>query len=256
MTTTPAYMNGRKKWSRPQAMVWCDETPSVDTDGNFIPVGYELGTDPADISETNLQSLRTIYGVQPSFLILSDHNRSQIGITNERIEQRQRMANGTMRSFFIADKLTIDTSWTMLPSRSFKNYPNFNDPSQTSGSSGKPSLITSKEVDHDNDSETPPETRSIPAYGSLYEADQQYTADGGAGGGEMLDWYENHTGPFWVLLSYDKYANFGSDEDARQKLSKYSQAIQMYISNFNYSIVKRGGNNFDMWDVSVTLEEV
>jgi hypothetical protein len=58
------------------------------------------------------------------------------------------------------------------------------------------------------------------------------------------------------LLSYDKYANFGSDEDARQKLSKYSQAIQMYISNFNYSIVKRGGNNFDMWDVSVTLEEV
>ena len=251
MTTTKEYMDGRKKWSRPQAMVWCDEDPSLDADGNFIPVGYEIGSNITNIPGASLQ---------PSFLITSDHNRSQISITNERIEQRQRMANGTMRSFFIADKLSIDTSWSMLPSRSFKNYPNFNNQdtnsSTTIDSSGNPTLITSKEVDHDNDPETPLQPRVIPAYGSLYEADQQYTADGGAGGGEMLDWYENHTGPFWVLLSYDKYANFGSDNAARQKLGKYSQAIQMYISNFNYSIVKRGGNNFDMWDVSVTLEEV
>jgi hypothetical protein len=251
-TTTKEYMSGRKKWSRPQAMVWCDEAPTLDIDGNFIPVGYELGSDPADISIQNLER---------SFLILSDHNRSQIGIANERIEQRQRMANGTMRSFFIADKLIIDTSWSMLPSRSFKNYPNFNnqdtDPSSSIDNSGKANLlVASKSVDRDNDSETPNTSVNISAYGSLYETDQQYTADGGAGGGEMLDWYENHTGPFWVLLSYDKYANFGSDNAARQKLGKYSQAIQMYISNFNYSIVKRGGNNFDMWDVSVTLEEV
>jgi hypothetical protein len=153
----------------------------------------------------------------------------------------------------------------MLPSRSFKNYPNFDNKntstSPTVDTSGKPSLITSKLVDHDKDSETPLQPRIIPAYGSLYEADQQYTADGGAGGGEMLDWYENHTGPFWVLLSYDKYANFdkdtdGTDNGARQKLAQYSDARQMYISNFNYSIIKRGRNNFDMWNVSVTLEEV
>lgn len=252
MTTTPAYMLGRKKWARPQAMVWCDEAPVVDIDGNFIPVGYEIGSDITNISGASSQ---------PSFIILSDHNRSQIGMTNERIEQRQRMANGTMRSFFIADKLSIDTSWSMLPSRSFKNYPNFNNedtnPSSSIDTSGKANLlVTSKSVDRDNDSETPNTSVNISAYGSLYETDQQYTADGGAGGGEMLDWYESHTGPFWVLLSYDKYANFGSDNAARQKLGKYSQAIQMYISNFNYSIVKRGGNNFDMWDVSVTLEEV
>jgi hypothetical protein len=251
-TTSKEYMSGRKKWSRPQAMVWCDEMPTLDIDGNFIPVGYELGSDPTDISEEDLER---------SFLILSDHNRSQIGITNERIEQRQRMANGTMRSFFIADKLTIDTSWSMLPSRSFKNYPNFKNedtnPSQSIDTSGDATLlINTKSVDRDNDPETPNTLVNINAYGSLYEKDQQYTADGGAGGGEMLDWYENHTGPFWVLLSYDKYANFGNDNAARQKLAKYSQAIQMYISNFNYSIVKRGGNNFDMWDVSVTLEEV
>jgi hypothetical protein len=77
----------------------------------------------------------------------------------------------------------------------------------------------------------------------------------------MLEWYENHKGPFWVLLSYDKYANFDNgtvdgNNLARQKLDQYSQAIQMYISNFNYSVIKRGASNFDMWDVSVSLEEV
>jgi hypothetical protein len=251
MTVTPEYMTGRKKWSRPQAMVWCDEEPSLDVNGKFIPKGYEVGSNTEDFSEEELAQ---------SFLILSDHNRSQINMTNERIEQRQRMANGTMRSFFIADKITVDTSWSMLPSRSFKNYPNFDNENTSSNptvdTSGKPSLITSKLVDHDKDSDTPLQPRIIPAYGSLYEKDQQYTADGGAGGGEMLDWYENHTGPFWVLLSYDKYANFGTGDDARQKLGQYSDARQMYISNFNYSIVKRGRNNFDMWNVSVTLEEV
>lgn len=251
MTATSEYMDGRRKWTRPQAMVWCDEEPRLDEDGKFVPVGYEVGSDLSEI-ET---------GLDQSFLILSDHNRSQIGITNERIEQRQRMANGTMRSFFIADKLTIDTSWSMLPSRSFKNYPNFNnkdtDSSSAVDSSGKANLlIASKNVDRDNDTETPNTPVNISAYGSLYEADQQYTADGGAGGGEMLDWYENHTGPFWVLLSYDKYNNFGTNNAARQKLGQYSDARQMFISNFNYSIIKRGRNNFDMWDISVTLEEV
>jgi hypothetical protein len=57
-------------------------------------------------------------------------------------------------------------------------------------------------------------------------------------------------------LSYDKYSEFGDDNGARGHLSEYSQALQMYIADFNYSIVKRGATNFDMWDVSVTLEEV
>jgi hypothetical protein len=242
MTTTTEYMSGRKKWSRPQAMVWCDEEPRLDENGKFVPVGYEVGADLSNI-ETNLNQ---------SFLILSDHNRSQIGMTNERIEQRQRMANGTMRSFFIADKLSIDTSWSMLPSRSFKDYPNFNNGDTDSG---KPQLFAKTYAN--------PEGAEVPAVpsGSKLYAQEQYTADGGAGGGEMLDWYENHTGPFWVLLSYDKYANFSDgtvtgNNAARQKLGQYSDARQMFISNFNYSIIKRGRNNFDMWDISVTLEEV
>ena len=29
----------------------------------------------------------------------------------------------------------------------------------------------------------------------------------------------------------------------------------MFISNFDYTIEKRGGNTYDMWNVSITLEE-
>jgi hypothetical protein len=126
----------------------------------------------------------------------------------------------------------------MLPSRGFEVVPNFTQ------EFGKPQILT-------------PADKGKP-FPDTYFADksQQYTADGGAGGGEMLDWYENHTGPFWVLLSYDKYNNFGDNNAARTRLAEYADARQMYISSFTYSIVKRGGDNFDMWDVSVTLEEV
>jgi hypothetical protein len=248
MTTTPEYMDGRKTWFRPQAMVWCEEMPTVDANGKFIPVGYEIGSDTTDIPGANLQ---------PSFMIISDHNRSAIDITNERIEQRQRMANGTMRSFFIADKLSISTSWSMLPSRSFKDYPGFNNENTSEAenvdTSGKPQLMAQPYAGG-------PEVPAVPSGSKLYPQ-EQYTADGGAGGGEMLDWYENHTGPFWVLLSYDKYANFSDgtitgNNAARQKLGQYSEARQMFISSFSHSVVKRGRNNFDMWDISVTLEEV
>jgi hypothetical protein len=51
-------------------------------------------------------------------VILSDAGRQPLSVTNERIEYRTRMANGTMRSKFIADKKTFSTSWEMLPSRS------------------------------------------------------------------------------------------------------------------------------------------
>jgi hypothetical protein len=47
---------------------------------------------------------------------ISEHNRSQFDISNERIEKQQRMANGTLRKFFVADKKTFTLSWDMLPS--------------------------------------------------------------------------------------------------------------------------------------------
>jgi hypothetical protein len=49
---------------------------------------------------------------------LSDHNRQPVSIQTNRIEKQQRMANGTLRKFFIADKKTINVNWNMLPSLS------------------------------------------------------------------------------------------------------------------------------------------
>jgi hypothetical protein len=63
-----------------------------------------------------------------------------------------------------------------------------------------------------------------------------YTSDGGAGGNEILDWYENHKGSFWVYLAYDKYTNFGHEDAAFQNMGNYNQVIEMYISNFSYSV--------------------
>jgi len=232
-TVTPGYISGRKTWARPQAMLWSEEAPTI-SGGKLIPVGFEVGS--------------IVEGTPDSyFLILSDHNRSPIDFSNERIEQRQRMANGTMRSYFIADKLRLSLSWNMLPSRGFDVIPNFD---QTLG---KPLRATSNTEPYIL---TPADKNSPDPFTYFAHKSKQFTADGGAGGGEMLDWYESHKGPFWVLLSYDKYNNFGENNAARNHLSEYSQAVQMYISDFSYSVVKRGGDSYDMWDVSVTLEEV
>lgn len=46
---------------------------------------------------------------------ISDHNRSALSISVERIEEATRMANGTMRKFIVADKRTFSTDWTDLP---------------------------------------------------------------------------------------------------------------------------------------------
>jgi hypothetical protein len=83
----------------------------------------------------------------------------------------------------------------------------------------------------------------------------EFTADGGAGGVELLDWYETHTGPFWMFLAYDKYSNFEKDNTGFGHLAQYNQVVEVYISDFSYSVVKRGGDNHDLWNISVSLEE-
>lgn len=221
--TSSAYMIGRQKYSRPQAMLWSENSGTL-SNGIYIPTGYEINSDKTGITSND------------DFLILSDHNRGEINMTTQRIEQRKRMANGTMRSYHIADKMQMSVSWQSLPSRSHSVYPAFN---QTTGISPYDNVYTYND---------PVTEETINA--------TEYTADGGAGGVEMLDWYENHTGPFWVFLAYDKYNNFSNTNEGRSHLAQYNQVMQMYITNFDYSIVKRGGNNHDLWNVNVSLEEV
>ena len=200
------YIRGR--WAlnglrmRPQAVMWADNFGSLST------------------SASSTLQLAVPDGVENSnFIILSDDNRSELSFACERIENRQRMINGSMRSYHVADKLKISWSWDMLPSRSFSNAPSFS-------SSGVQSV----------------------------NGLQDYTTDMGAGGGDILEWYENHKGSFWMYLAYDKYNNF--ENDKYDYLAQYNELIQVYFASFDYNVVKRGGTNFDFWNISLSLEEV
>ena len=211
---TAAYLTGRRRYQRPQALLW-SENPGTLQDGLYVPTGYEIGADvPEEADEALLDQ----------FIVLSDDNRGELQFNPTRIEQRQRTINGRMRSYHIADKLSMSVSWNNLPSRGFYLPPNF-DP--TTGASPYKNI-----------------------------SNQENTSDGGAGGVELLDWYENHKGPFWMFLAYDKYTNFGKDDGAYTHLPQYNQIMEVYFADFNYTVVKRGGSNFDFWNISVTLEEV
>jgi hypothetical protein len=219
------YMQGRKQYGRPQAILWANNPgtivtgpnnteglndPNLAVEGNYyVPLGYEVNS----------------AGYVPGgdeFIILTDDNRKDIGITPERIETRQRTVNGRMRSYHVADKLKISISWDMIPSRAFSTVPLFN--ASTGNESTSTTIV-------------------------------KHTSDGGAAGAEMSDWYDRYTGSFWVYLAYDKYTSFGKDAEAYQNLPKYNQIVEVYFSSFNHSVIKRGPD-FDFWNVSVELEEV
>ena len=218
--STTNYMSGRKKYSRPQAMLFADN-PGTKVNGFYIPDGVEIGA---------LEGLEATNG---EFLILSDDNRSPIEFKQVRIEKRERMINGRMRSYHIADKLQIVTSYDNLPSRAYDTKANFN-------SDGDANMLATI-------------ARPNPL---------EFTTDGGAGGVELLDWYEKHNGSFWVYLSYDKYTNFEDDiltedvDDRFNNLNKYNEIIEVFFSDFSYTVKQRSGLNFDFWNVSFTLDEV
>lgn len=163
------------------------------------------------------------------FIILSDHNRSSAQFSIERIGARKRMINGKMRGYHVADKLSLTLSWEDLPSRAFSDKFGYS------------------------------------VYSSESNADghiKKFTADGGAGGMEMLDWYNSRVGSMWVFTSFDGIANRGVPDHVSSQ--GYGRIYEMFISNFDYEVNKRsrgwnsGGNVYthDLWNVSMTLEEV
>ena len=93
---TSSYLTGRKRYQRPQGVLWSNN-PGTLTGGLYVPNGYEVGADTEETDPTLLNQ----------FIILSDHNRSELSFTPQRIEQRQRTINGRMRSYHIADKMQI-----------------------------------------------------------------------------------------------------------------------------------------------------
>lgn len=48
---------------------------------------------------------------------ISDHGRSPLSITVERIESKQRMADGTLRRYVVSKKRTFSCSWDNFPDK-------------------------------------------------------------------------------------------------------------------------------------------
>jgi len=147
------YIINRKVYQRPQGLC-LSENPGRIESGMLVPDGQEFS----------------------DFLVLSDHNRGEIDIAPERIGVKKRAINGRMRSQWIADKVTVSTSWNKLPSRAWPSG-----------------------VQLDNGVNTAP----------YYD---RYTVDGGAGANELVEWYKGHQGSFWVYLAYDRYPLVGEDK--------------------------------------------
>lgn len=223
-----SYILGRKQYARPQAMLFSNN-PGFVVDGKRYPEGDEF-TD---------------------FIILSDDNRGSIQVNNQRIERRERTVNGRMRSYHIADKLRFTTEWTNLPSRAFDVIPEFETASPSEGTeqefaTGKiTNLVTSIEIEGSE--------RPVKSSGSPLFRDQQFTSDAGAGGADMLEWYKNNQGSFWLFLSYDNHYNLNNE---RNRLKEYSEVVEVFFELFDYTIERRGGNNHDFWNVNITLDEV
>ena len=205
-----AYMSGRKKYTRPQAIIFSNNSGGISPEG--VP---------------------RIDGIEgEDFIVLSDHNRSDISFNTNRLENRKRMVNGHMRSYHIADKVNLSFSYNLLPSRSFSG------------------------------------DQSFSASGQYVNNLVEYTADGGAGGAELLEWYDTNPGSFYVFISYDKPQSFPVDPENPEenysnldkyyynKLDKYSDELEVFFSDFSYNVVKRGQTNHDLWDISISLEEV
>lgn len=170
------------------------------------------------------------------FVILSDHNRSSAPFQTERIGVNKRMINGRMRSYHVADKLSISLSWDDLPSRAY-------------------SILNGYET-------WSGQQKALAMSNPVADPITKFTADGGAGGVEMLKWWQEHYGSFWVFFSFDGVPVTLSNSTV---FNGYSRVYEMQITDFDYEISKRsrgiaaaGGGlyHLDFWNVSLSLEEV
>ncbi len=173
------------------------------------------------------------------YIFVSDHGRSTAQFSVNRIGSQKRMINGNLRGYHTADKLVVPLSWEDLPSRAYSDKAGY----------------------------------------QAYKANnrvKQYTADGGCGGMELLDWYNKHPGSMWAFFSMDAIPSIAVPDHVSNQ--GYARIHEVIIKDFSYDVKKRsqgwieyeniydgggvltGRNEFrygyDTWDVSMTLEEV
>jgi hypothetical protein len=176
-----------KRWLRPSIMAFSENLPTYDSE------------DEAFVAD---------------FKYLTDDNRSPLSVGFERIEFKDRMINGRMRSYHVADKKIFTVSWDLIPSRSID-----------------------------------PDIKNLDFISEKFYQEQTLTNENFLSADEMLEWYEENTGEFYLILSYDKQHVFGNDY---RKISALCDIVPVFFDEFSYSVETRGQYN-DLWSVSMSL---
>lgn len=83
--------------------------------------------------------------------------------------------------------------------------------------------------------------------GAVGGGGEYYIADDASAATDLINWYDSHPYEFYVYLSYD----LGSEEDT---MTKYIDQKLFHFVSFGKTLEKRG--IYDMWGISVSLEEV
>jgi hypothetical protein len=65
----------------------------------------------------NVEYAATGTGSTQAFYKVTDHNRSPLAVNIERIEKKQRMADGTLRRYVVSKKRSWSCSWEDLPDK-------------------------------------------------------------------------------------------------------------------------------------------
>jgi hypothetical protein len=162
---------------------------------------FKIASTNTGTTSTAVATNKSKWDLGTNYLYVSDNNRSELAVSFERIEYKQRMINGTMRSYHVADKKNFSTSWEKLPSRKTQ--------------------VTE------------------------YSASSSF-----AGGQEMLKWYEDHTGDFWMLLVYDVDSTVATTD-----IKKNVEKVNVFFENFSYNVLERGFD-LDLWNIDLSLVEV
>ena len=189
-----ANYGAEKRWYRPSIMAFSEDIPTLDAETGAI---------------------------QGTFKYLTDDNRSPLEVSFDRIEYKQRMINGRMRSYHVADKKTYSASWDLIPSRSI-------DPNRKNLDFISEKYYNSEGTEINNS--------------SFMSAD------------DMLEWYEDHNGEFYMILSYDRQHVFGKEDEDYNKIFAACEIVPVFFDGFSYSVQTRGQFN-DLWSVSMTLVE-
>jgi hypothetical protein len=141
-----------------------------------------------------------------SWVKISDHGRSPLSISVDRIETKERMADGTLRRYVVAKKRTFSCSWDNLPDKNVSFLAN------------------------------------------------------GQSGEWMEEFYNDNDGAFAMRL------RAGTDEATAlaealtrtggdPALADNKREFTVMFSEYSKEVLKRG-KTFDLWNISITLEEV